>query len=232
MHLLIEAFRNGGIKTVRQGDHSPYITDLFLLREFRYRFDPTWRPETFSEESLKEYIHFASPWADATEWDLRPWSVTNFPKPPRSAFVFPQFKNLEQRKSDPSYQNYQFTCSKIRALFKAFPDILRAPVVWRRCMGINHQHSSIAKAVKRALKGKRQWREIPQEHIEFEIRKMDGQFDIQFVSGRRRFVSGGRKLEFAPPPQGLQIQGGRDRWRANIVGVSGDQVYIRLKAWD
>jgi hypothetical protein len=220
-HLLIEASNNGGMNVRGRDTYRPHITDLLLLQEFRYRFDPTWHPETSEEPNLAEYVHFVTPWANADNWNNRPWSMQNFPKAPRSAFIFPKFKNLEERKADPAYHEYQSTCAKIRALFKAFPGILRAPGVWRRCM----RRVTIGDAVKIAAGGRKKWRGVPSFNFEFQLRKRDGDYDIEFVSG------GNRKLEFVACPESFRIETQGEHWQANIVGVRGDQVYTLSKSW-
>ena len=220
-HLLVEACHNGGMNVRGRDAYRPHITDLLLLREFRYRFDPTWKPEISEEPNLTEYIHFVRPWANADNWNNRPWSMQNFPKAPRSAFIFPKFKNLEERKADPAYHEYQSTCAKIRALFKAFPGILRAPGVWRRCM----RRVTIGDAVKIAGGARKKWRGVPSFNFEFQLRKRDGDYDIEFVCG------GNRKLEFVACPESFRIETQGEHWKANIVGVRGDQVYTLSKSW-
>jgi len=151
--------------------------------------------------------------------------MENFPKAPGSSFVFPEFKNLNERKFDPAYLDHQFTCSKIRAIIKAFPDILRAPGVWRRCTRTNHaQQSAFAEAVRSAVEGKCRWKDVPRKHFEFEIRKIDGEYDV-------RFVSADQQLDFGPPPPSSRIRPDGEFWKANIIGFGGDLVFTRVNSW-
>ena len=54
---------------------------------------------------------------------------------------------------------------------------------------------------------------------------MGTNYDIEFVSG------GNRKLEFVACPESFRIEGEAEHWKANIVGVRGDQVYTLSKSW-
>ena len=215
-YLISEACSNGGMDPSARKTCSPHIIDLLLLSEFRYRFDPTWRPEDSQKRKLEEYVRFATPWADSEKWNDRPWAMQNFPNAPWCAFLL---KTLELRKGEACYQAYQSTCTKIRALLKAFPQILRAPEVWRRCTIVSHRHSTLAEDVKIALKGKEEWRESPQKDCKFQIQKRDGEYDVEFV-GR------GFNLEYGNCQNGTRKQP-FGNWWADIIGVRKGQVFTQ-----
>jgi hypothetical protein len=66
------------------GKRNPTFDDLILFREFRYRFDPSWR----SDATLgQEYRDVSSPWT--TVWELWAWCLSNFPMLLRSLETTP-----------------------------------------------------------------------------------------------------------------------------------------------
>ena len=221
--LFSEAYENGGMDGAEMlaSDRScllPHLTDLLLLREFRYRFDPNWRPEACYDRKLEEYIQFVTPWADSGKWNDRPWAMQNFPKPPRFTFVAPNLRSLSEWKKDCFYRAYQSICAKIRALCKIFPQILRAPEVWRRCMMVSHRHSTLAEDVKIALE-KEGWRESPQKDCKFQIQNRDGEYDVEFV-GR------GFNLEYGNCQNRTRKQR-FGNWWAEIIEVRKGQVFTQ-----
>ena len=145
----------------------PFVTEILLFEEFRYRFEPGWRPQYGWEAMLAEYINFAQYWARSSYWPERPWSIKNFPQQPQSFSIFPKFTTLQERLNDPSIVQYRFHSAKLRTLLKAFPDILRCPRVWRKCMTADTLDISISQAIR----AKKIWKKPPLENFEFEISK-------------------------------------------------------------
>ena len=198
----------------------PYITEIRLFREFRYRFDPRWSPEKSAEDNLREYIHFARPWARKSCWMERPWRIKNFPQQPRTRFMFPNCTTLAERLNDHNFQYYQFLSAKIRALLKAFPDILRSPSVWRQCMINQMRDISIKEAVKIALLGRSSWQEPVLEDFEFRIQKEDDDLDVQFVRRGKNLQVGTQVNVCERSPQEGEV------WKIDIIRVGRELVQI------
>lgn len=178
---LFNSFINSNMDWSKCSSLGPTVIEVALFREFRFRFDPTWRPMTSFARDLNEYGRCASQWATKSLWDGRPWRLQNFPQQPRSAFIYPQFENLTDRINDPSFKMYQFLCAKTRAVLKAFPDILRSPLIWLNCMGDQSPGVSISEAIEMALQAKRAWKEPKSKDVDIEIRRAVGKCDIEFV---------------------------------------------------
>jgi len=213
----LQSCENGNMESL-EWNISPYIAEVLLFREFRYRFDPAWQPEESSYKNLREYIHFARHWARHSYWNERPWRVQNFPRQPRSPFIFPKFTTLTERINDPSFKSYQFHSAKLRALLGAFPDILRSPLAWRRCMVNEMRDIPIKEAVEIALEEKNSWTEPKLKDFEFEIRKDDENLDIHFV---RR----GRNLKFETSIcNGVGNPRNGEVWKMDIIQVKGEMV--------
>ena len=209
---------------VNGGRHSddrnklPHITEALLFREFRYRFDPTWRPEESLNKHLRDYLHVARHWAKSAYWTERPWRISNYPKSPRSSFLT---TTLEERINDPTFKSWQFHSAKLRALLKAFPDILRSPRTWCRCMTNEMRDSPIKEAVEIALRAKKHWIESILDDFEYEIRSRDGDLDVEFV---RR----GRNLRFSDRiNDDMRVTRDGEIWKIDIIQESTDMFHIR-----
>lgn len=115
----------------RRVNVSPSMSEMVLLREFRYRFDPLWRPKGTVESEMQEYIRIAKFWFPY--WDQRPWRPCNFPLPPRPLHVH-SHKRLEVSNRWRELEKYWILCAKLRKLCKLFPQALLSPEMWMSCM--------------------------------------------------------------------------------------------------
>ena len=138
---------------------------------------------------LNAYGIIARHWAFGKDWMMRPWTQQQFPKPPRSRISDP-FATDDDRLHDlREYEAYQLLCKKIRAVIKTFPDILRDPVNWRRCISAGAKQLSVEDAIQVAKEAAMKWVE-PDDLVEFEVRE-----ESWFISGVN-FIRRGRKLGF------------------------------------
>jgi hypothetical protein len=106
---------------------SPLATDMAFFKEFRYRFDPSWRPVS-SEEELCIYGNVVRQWTTPEVWQLRPWRGANFPQQPRWRFIemVHQITEEDQR----GYETHQGRCGAIRRALKKYPRMLLCPDEW------------------------------------------------------------------------------------------------------
>jgi hypothetical protein len=104
---------------------SPTCAEMILLREFRYRFDPRWYPQTSLETEFKEYFRIAKVWV--SYWEKRPWRPRNFPLQPR-------YRLQKGKWNWTNLQQFHLLCQKIRAMLTVYPDILQHPTLWLSCI--------------------------------------------------------------------------------------------------
>jgi len=109
----------------RRWNISPTIAEMILLREFRYRFDPRWYPQTSLETDIKEYFRIAKVWV--SYWENRPWRPMNFPLQPR-------YRLQKAKWNWTNLQQFHLRCQKIRAMLTVYPDILQHPTLWLSCI--------------------------------------------------------------------------------------------------
>lgn len=109
---------------------SPYKIDMVLFWEFRYRYDPNWRPYNTIEEETREYIPALLSWAKEELWEKRPWATNNFPMQPKCYITEPHANNQLQSRSYERVAEYQSECRLLRRLLKRHPGILSNPSLW------------------------------------------------------------------------------------------------------
>lgn len=153
----------GQIPTPRR----PLIMEAAHFIEYRYRFDPNWQPP--GPESLIEFIRIALPWANKAYWKFRPWNVSNFPRHPRSFVIDDRgISRPEKKRAERDMRMYQYRCSKIRAVLKAFPEILLSPKTWQKCMS-EHRGLPIDHVRSMAYESSLTWRGYTPNDKEFGI---------------------------------------------------------------
>lgn len=145
--------------------------ELILFKEFRYQFNPSWPATKTFEDDVQEYANYARYWATYALWPHRPWRLRNFPVPPRSTISNPYTNESEAAEDQYDYDTYQFRCSRLRAIIKAFPEILRAPSTWRRCVINKKGQMSITEAAMLASQAALTWM------------AMDGPFEFEIGEG-------------------------------------------------
>ena len=147
----------------------PLIMEAAHFIEFRYRFDPNWQPP--GAESLIEFIRMALPWANETYWELRPWRVSNFPHHPRSLIINDiGVSGRDKKQAEHDMRMYQYRCTKIRAVLKAFPEILLSPKTWQKCM-LEHRGLSIDHVRSMAREESLTWMGYTPNDMQFEIHR-------------------------------------------------------------
>jgi hypothetical protein len=216
--IISDCLKNSNMDRQKQRSLSPSALEVAFFREFRYRFDPGWRHTTSFSESLIEYGRFARHWAAKSLWNERPWRLQNFPLQPRSAVIYPQFADVKERINQPSFKLHQFLSAKMRGLLKAFPDVLRSPRTWIHCMGDKSPSPSMSEAVELALQAKKVWKEPALQLLDFEIRKAEGEFDIEFVRSGKGLKPGGSHNEIGRTPENGEV------WKVDIIRISGESI--------
>ena len=215
---LTDCLKNCKLNWRKEESLPPSTIEVASFREFRYRFDPTWRPISSFGECLTEYGRFARHWARKSLWNERPWRFENFPRQPRSPFIYPQFADMSERVNQSSFKQHQFLCAKFRAVLKAFPDILRSPRTWLRCMGDKSPGPSISEAIEIATRGKNVWKEPAPRQLDFEIRRADGEADVEFVRRGKYLKPGGSHKKIGRSPDNGEV------WRVDIVRISDESI--------
>lgn len=146
----------------------PLTVDMISYKEFRYRFDYAWGSPSTPLQERNEYISFAQYWAKAGVWSARPWALHNFPIPVRNSESNPYAGEFDKRDDECSFAEHQFQCAKIRSMIKVFPDILRSPNDWRRCMSMKAK--TLWDVKKAAIKASTSWKK-KLDRFEYVIRE-------------------------------------------------------------
>jgi hypothetical protein len=147
----------------------PLVIEAAHFIEFRYRFDPNWQPP--GPESLTEFIRMALPWANETYWELRPWRVSNFPHHPRSLIISDLgVSGRDKKQAEHDMKMYQYRCTKIRAVLKAFPEILLSPKTWQKCM-LEHRGLSVDRVRSMAREESLTWMGYTPNDMQFGIHR-------------------------------------------------------------
>ena len=156
-----------GIFGQLQVPRRPLVMEAAHFIEFRYRFDPNWQPP--GRESLMEFIRIILPWANENYWNLRPWRTSNFPRHPRSLVINNCGISIQEKKrAEHDMKMYQYRCSKIRAVLKAFPEILLSPKTWQKCM-LDHRGLPIDHVRSMAHEASLTWMGYTPNDMEFGI---------------------------------------------------------------
>ena len=156
---------------------SPITVDMILLREFRYRFDPTWRPRQTEDEEYFEYFQIARHWRDPQIWEERPWALLGFLFPPRLLNKNPHATPLEKATALREFRDYRLRCRKLRAAFVAFPNILRDTSTFILCS--RKISLSLRTVVGFAVSGRRRWIEPPKDGLIMQLIKCQRCFHVE-----------------------------------------------------
>ena len=159
----------------------PSTIEMMLLHEFRYRFDPTWRPRGTDQEDTLEYIRIARHWATERLWGQRPWKISNFPSQPRSLIACPCATAEDKAKVARQMKDYRSQSYRIRAVLKAFPNILRSPDMYCICSDIEDRELVVMTARDANVR----WTEPILRKEMFRITKFDEKIDVQLVGHRK-----------------------------------------------
>src|SRR5277367_449135 len=109
---------------------TPLAMDMAFFKEFRYRFDPSWSPQS-REEELRIYGNIMRYWAFHEVWGDRPWRAKHFPRQPRLRLIEGAVTYLPPTSVDQDlYKQHQSQCSRIRRAMKEFRNILQYPGRW------------------------------------------------------------------------------------------------------
>lgn len=195
----------------------PILIEITLFKQFRYEFDPSFRPPRTHDEDIRQYAITARYWAGPLNWPYRPWRLQNFPLPPRCSVSNPYANEYDAAEDQLDYETYQFRCRRLRAVIKAFPNILSSPGTWHRCFLSKRGKLPISDAVKIASSRALSFREIGNP-LEFEIRKSgteDHSMDLELVRK-------GAELPRPLPNQRIKLL-----CSADIVRVDGESVDVR-----
>jgi hypothetical protein len=195
--------------------------ELILFKEFRYQFDSSWPPTRNKEDDIKVYSSFARYWATTQlVWKERPWRLQNFPLPPRCSISNPYTDEDDLREDEFDLAEYQHQCSKFRAIIKAFPDVLRSPKTWIRCLSRRRKRKSISEVIQIALSAAQVWEESNATEIGFEIRPQSRKtpwLDIAFVR---------KEKDIKPTILPLRFPVWGDIRRGSIIRINGDSVEL------
>lgn len=192
--------------------------ELILFKEFRYQFDSSWPPTRTEQEDIKVYSSFARYWATThATWQDRPWRLQNFPLPPRCSISNPHADEHDLREDEFDLAEYQNRCSKLRAVIKAFPDILRSPKVWHQCVTSKRNRKSIAEVVGMALSAAKIWEESKETKVGFEIRH-------KIYDTTRPLIRKGKDIK--PPVVPLLFSIRENIRNGYIIQINGDSVKV------
>jgi hypothetical protein len=195
--------------------------ELILFKEFRYQLDSSWPPTRTKQKDIKVYSSFARYWATThAVWQNRPWRLQNFPLPPRCSISNPHADEDDLNEDEFDLAEYQNQCSRLRAVIKAFPDILRSPKIWRQCVTSKRNRNSITEAVEIALSAARVWEELKETEVGFEIRpEIYGTPQPDIV-----FIRKGKDIKPTVVPLRFPVQG--DIRHGSIIQINGDSVKV------
>ena len=168
----------------------PLEVEIILLKEFRYKFDPNWKPtQAFSfDEDCKEYLSIAQYWANPLSWKHRPWRISNSPRQPPPLGIVDDIIGAQQALPEDGLEEHRLQCSRICAVFKAFPDILLSPGAWTRCLLDGHARS-INDTRLIALKAARIWKGPLSREKSFSFIKCQGMLDIK-LGKSKEYIEG------------------------------------------
>jgi hypothetical protein len=163
----------------------PVTVEVRLLDQFLYRFDPNWTPSRgIEKEDIAGYSKIARNWLYAGNWDKRPWELEQLPALPRCLITNPYASHDQKKRSTDELHGYRVHCARIRAVMRAFPDILCFPDTWQRC--VEWKAVTFDGAVKLAtneavkFEGK-EWKfDLP--NVRFIIGKEPGKQDVQTLT--------------------------------------------------
>jgi hypothetical protein len=130
---------------------SPIEIEKILFCEFRYRFDHSWVPKSSPGCQILEYLDYAQRWATHSNWSRRPWRLEGFPDPPRNSITSSYLGGENENEDNYAFERYNFECTKIRGIIESFPDILRSPGTWIRCM--ESRNKNLVKVMEMAKRG-------------------------------------------------------------------------------
>jgi hypothetical protein len=123
------------IQGISPSEIRPVTVELRLLDQFLYRFDPNWAPSRgIEKEDISRYYKIARNWLCFGNWDKRPWGLESLPAFPRCLITNPHASHDQKERSTVEMHRYRFHCARIRAVMRAFPDILCEPDTWQRCV--------------------------------------------------------------------------------------------------
>jgi hypothetical protein len=156
---------------------NPITVEIIFLREFRYKFDPNWRPRGTEDEEYSEYFQIARHWKDAQNWVQRPWAAHNFLFPPKLLNNDPHATPLEKAIALREFRDYQLRCRKLRAVLVAFPDILRDPSTFVWCF--KRLSLSLPTVISFAVSGRRRWIEPTKRELIVQLVKCHRCFYVE-----------------------------------------------------
>jgi hypothetical protein len=146
-----------------------------LLDQFRQRFDPNWEtPSGSDKDSVIEYSKIATAWI-RFGWDDRPWKIENLPKQPRCLVATLYATPQEKEQSMTEIQDYVSYCTRLRAVVRAYPDILRDPRAWE----LATSSRSTSDAVRSAREGKWWEQAKSASNMNFILTKVVGDHDCE-----------------------------------------------------
>jgi len=196
---------------------------MLLFTEFRYRFDPKWRPEPSPNHALARYLQCARHWATGRYWSFRPWRLCNFPRPIRSESVSKcNDQDLVHGSSNdnPAFWTHQTLSAKIRTLLKAIPDILQSPSKRHQCMVLD-QFPPRPPFIIDACNNPRNNNEAPScttGPFDFELQKRNRDYDVHLVRW-------GRKPKYVRAKECVRSKEG-EVWKISVISFRGDRTFI------
>ena len=153
--------------------------DEVLFNHFRFQFDPTWREDT--PDILHEvYSSCVGYWANKYLWERRPWGPYNFPLPPVWGWAY---ENCElgtepAGKTQQDLESYRKLCSRLRAGFKAFPNILKSPTMWTS----QKLNMATTKWLREASRENRKWQQFSRlPSFEIRLRLIDAFYTSPYI---------------------------------------------------
>ena len=155
----------------------PLTAEMGLLAQFRQRFDPNWEPPSGSDKDIVvEYSKIATTWI-RFGWDHRPWQIEKLPKQPRCLVATLYATGHEKEQSMKEIQNYVSYCTRLRAVIRAYPDILCSPRAWQLATGSRSTSDAV-----RIARGSKWWEQEQAKsasNVNFILTKMVGNDDCE-----------------------------------------------------